>query len=153
MVFLDFFKGHLMRVSMNLVLWHVTSPDAEVLVIPLVLQKRSYKSGTILTDWQRIKRIEMVTKVKPKLSSCCCFRFLVPLRLQTLCKNRLQNSLVFPKDPAGEKAILVTKDWCYEIFGLLDDNSPSFFANCNISWQCKQPSKSHNELISVGDIS
>ena len=89
---------HLISVSMNLVLWQVTSPEIEVLVMPLLLQKRSYKSGTILTDWQRMNRMEMVTKVNPKLSSCCCCRFLEPLRRQTLLRTRLQNSVELPKD-------------------------------------------------------
>ena len=102
---------HLISVSMNLVLWQVTSPEIEVLVMPLLLQKRSYKSGTILTDWQRMNRMEMVTKVNPKLSSCCCCRFLEQLRRQSL-RTRLQNSVELPKDAKkslkGFRGLLVT---------------------------------------------
>ena len=98
---------HLISVSMNLVLWHVTSPEMEVLVIPLLLQNRSYKSGTILTDWQRMNKMEIVTKVNPKLSSCCCCRFLEPLRLQTLRRTRLQNSVELPKDNKKRTITLV----------------------------------------------
>ena len=56
--------------------------------------------------------MEMVTKVNPKLSSCCCCRFLEQLRRQTLRRTRLQNSVELPKDTKkslkGFRGLLVT---------------------------------------------